>query len=209
MVCGCPSESKPAARHDASSHSTMNVDSLLVESIAVRLEDAVLVLDEEEREGIERQRGAEPDEAGRAARRDRARMRRRSCAANRAVDAVGRDDQVGVAESECVESTTSRTLGAESEIDAQLAARGAGESEQLAARDAAEAVAARRDATTVDEDVDVVPVREIVGDRAERRLVGSPEILEGLVGKHDAPAERVVGPVSLENGDLVRQDRPA
>ena len=58
------SVSKPACRHDASSHSTMNVEVLLVEAVAVRLEHAVLVFDEVERECLERKRRAEPDESG-------------------------------------------------------------------------------------------------------------------------------------------------
>ena len=51
---------------------------LFVEAVAVRLEDAVLVLDEVERERVERKRRAEPDEPGRAARRGRAGSARRA-----------------------------------------------------------------------------------------------------------------------------------
>jgi hypothetical protein len=47
-----------------SSHSTMKAECVGVEAVGVRLEDAVLVLDEGEGEGVEEPRGAEPGEPG-------------------------------------------------------------------------------------------------------------------------------------------------
>ena len=52
-------------------------------------------------------------------------------------------------------------------------------------------------------DLDIVPMREFVADhRAADGIVGH-QIFDRLVGKDDAPAERVVGPVALEYVDLV------
>jgi hypothetical protein len=43
----------------------------------------------------------------------------------------------------------------------------------------------------------------VADDRAARRVVGH-QILDRLIREDDAPAERVVGPVALEQVDLVR-----
>jgi hypothetical protein len=51
--------------------------------------------------------------------------------------------------------------------------------------------------------VDVVPVREVVRDRAVSRLIRVREILQRRIGEYDAPAERVVGPIALVHDDLV------
>lgn len=56
----------------------------------------------------------------------------------------------------------------------------------------------------MNEDVDVIPVRKVVGNRAERRFVSDVKILEGLIGEDDAPAKGVVMTIALEDGDLVR-----
>ena len=51
---------------------------------------------------------------------------------------------------------------------------------------------------------DVVPVGEFVGDAAIARRVVALEVVQGLVGKHHAEAESVVGAVALVDGDLGR-----
>ncbi len=71
-------------------------------------------------------------------------------------------------------------------------------------RDTAEAVSAGRDTLAVDEDVDVVPVREVGGDRAKGWLVGGAEVLKRLVGEYDAPSKSIVAPIPFEYGDVVR-----
>ena len=38
-----------------------------------------------------------------------------------------------------------------------------------------------------------------------RLLAAADEIAQGLVGEHDAPAERVVGPVAFDDDDAVRR----
>ena len=78
------------------------------------------------------------------------------------------------------------------------------DAQQRPPRDAAEAVPARRDAASPHDDIDVVPVREVVGDRAKGGFVGGAEVLQRLVGEHHAPAERVVLAVALDDGDFVR-----
>jgi hypothetical protein len=82
------------------------------------------------------------------------------------------------------------------------------DAQEIAARDAREAVARGADPLSPEEDVDVGPVREAAGDRSVRLGIGLLEVAEGLVGEHDAPAERVVGPVALAHGDLVRRVQP-
>jgi hypothetical protein len=56
-------------------------------------------------------------------------------------------------------------------------------------------------------DVDVVPAREMLGDRAEAGLVGRGEVAQRLVGEDDAPPESVVGRVPLEHHDLMARIR--
>jgi hypothetical protein len=52
---------------------------------------------------------------------------------------------------------------------------------------------------------DVVPVGEVFADPGGAHRVVGGEIVERLVRQNDAPAERVVRPVALETGDLVRR----
>ena len=63
----------------------------------------------------------------------------------------------------------------------------------------------RADCAAAEIDVDVVPVIERVEDRVGARGVGGAQVAERLVGEHDAPAERVVRAVALDDGDLVRR----
>ena len=51
---------------------------------------------------------------------------------------------------------------------------------------------------------DVVPIGEMLADRLRAcRIIGS-NIVEGFVGEHDAPAERIVGAITLKHGHVVR-----
>jgi hypothetical protein len=59
----------------------------------------------------------------------------------------------------------------------------------------------------VDVDVDIVPMREFAADHGARDGIVRHQILDRLVGEDDAPAERVVGAVALEQVDLVRGSR--
>src|SRR3546814_951611 len=89
------------------------------------------------------------------------------------------------------------------EIEAEFARPLLQDIEQALAADADEAVARRADAIAVDVDVDIVPMGELaLDDLAADGIVGH-QVLDRLVGEDDAPAERVVGQVALEQIDLV------
>ena len=112
--------------------------------------------------------------------------------ARAAVDAVRRDDEVGVGELRLV-----RDFVLEDLVHAELAGPLLQEIQQALARDAAEAVAAADEALAGEVDVDVVPVVEAAQDRGVGFGIGRAEVRHGLVGEDHAPAEGVVGPVAL------------
>src|SRR3546814_17954174 len=96
----------------------------------------------------------------------------------------------------------------EMEIDAEFARPLLQDIEQALAADADEAVARRADAIAVDVDVDIVPMGELaLDDLAAAGIVGH-QVLDRLVGEDDAPAERLVGQVALEQIDLVARIAP-
>ncbi len=162
--------------------------------VAVRDEDAVLGLAEEECEGAEGPRGAHPGEAVGA----EVHLGREVLAvafADRRVDAVGRDDQVGVGE------VLRARVAAELQLHAEAARALLQEQQQRAARAAAETVAADAVRQALGDDLDVVPVGEGLGDGAVARLVRRLEGVERRVAEHHAEAEGVVGRVALHDGD--------
>ncbi len=165
--------------------------------IAVRDEDAVLRLLEEEREGIERARRTHPGELVRAQIDARP-----ECVgvllADARIDAVGRDDQVGVAMRVRID------LGLEFQFHAERAGTFLQQPQQRHARAAAKAVAADAVHRALVVDLDVVPVGEVRRDRPVALEIVFLERLERLVGKHDAEAERVVRPVALVDRDADR-----
>ena len=75
--------------------------------------------------------------------------------------------------------------------------------EQDLARHACEAVAGRGQDLAAVVDVDVVPVREMARDLGVAFAIGLGHVLERRVGEHDPEPEGVVGPVSLDDGDVV------
>ena len=75
--------------------------------------------------------------------------------------------------------------------------------QQFLAGDTAESMPAGRDRRTLEVHVDVVPVCEIVDDLLVGRRICGAEVLERLIGENNAPAERVVGAVSLDHRDAV------
>ena len=78
--------------------------------------------------------------------------------------------------------------------------------EHALAADADEAVARRGDRLAADMDVDIVPMRELVGDdRARMRDRWRVQILDRLVGEDHAPAEGHAGRVALEHLDFMRR----
>src|SRR3954469_10902553 len=92
---------------------------------------------------------------------------------------------------------------AEPKCHSELCAAVLKDLKKLLAGYAAETVSAGCDPFSVDEDVDVVPVREVAGNRAKGGPVCRLEILEGLIGEYDSPPERIVALVSLEDGYVV------
>ena len=76
-------------------------------------------------------------------------------------------------------------------------ARSCSRLQQPLAADAAESVAAADESLAAEMDGDVVPVMEAGQDGGMRLRVGGAEVPHGLVGKHHAPAEGVVGAVTL------------
>src|SRR6266550_4169323 len=142
----------------------------------MRLEHPMLVLGEVEGECVERVGGPEPYEA-RCPRVEVGLELVSVVAAKSAVDAIGGDDEVSVGKAQCFEIRDVAQLGAESELDTQFGCTCLENVEKLLTSDAAEAVAARGDSPAVDKNVDIVPMREVVGDRAECGLVGSSKIL--------------------------------
>ena len=168
-----------------------------VEAVGVGPDPAVPGLFEDEGEGVEGAPGAEPDELV-PAQVDLGREGRGVTLPDLAVDAVGGDDQIGV-----IVGLQAVDLGLEAELDAERPRAGLQELEQAPARDAAEAVAARGHHPALDVHVDVVPMSEAVEDLGGADRVVRAQVVHGLVGEHDAPAEGVVGPVALHDRDLV------
>src|SRR5262245_16016993 len=94
-------------------------------------------------------------------------------------------------------------LGLELQRDAQRSRARLQNVEQPLAADAAKAVARRpRDGAAI-EDGDIVPVHESVADRGRTLRIVSLEIRERFLRQDDAPAERVRGPVALDDEDVV------
>jgi hypothetical protein len=78
---------------------------------------------------------------------------------------------------------------------------------ELAPGDPAEAMTARGYDTPSEVDIDVIPVREVVGDALVRFRVCRLQVCQRLVGEDDAPAERVIPPVAFEYCDMMRRIR--
>lgn len=162
----------------------------------MRLKHTVLVLDEIESERVERERRPKPDESGGS--RIESGLEVLSIARPySAVYSIGRYDEIGVEHGVIV------CFRAESQSGAELGRSGLQNLKQLFPRDSTEPVPPRRDAPTVNEHIDVIPVREVLRYRFESRLVGGAKVFQRLVGEHNAPPKCVIGPVSLENGDTV------
>ena len=162
----------------------------------MRLEPPVRRLDECERECGKQLLRPEPDEAA-AAQVDVRLEGCRVARADAAVQAVRRDDDVGTEVARG--GHVVRDVVLESQFDAEFFAARLQDVEQALAPDAAEAVATGRDRVPLEVDVDVVPPVERAGDRASALRIGRLEVAERLVGKHDPPPERVVGPVAFDD----------
>ena len=153
---------------------------------------------EGESEGVERLGRAKPDELV-SARVDVDSERVGEAVADAAVDAVRGDDQIVCAPFGIVRVA----FGFEAQLDAQFSGAILQDFEQPLAPNADEAVARRANGFTMDVDVDVVPMREFVGDDLGRDRVVGHEVVDRLVGKDHAPAEGHPARVALEHMDLV------
>ena len=123
--------------------------------------------------------------------------------AHHAVEAVGRDDEIGPQEGADV-----RDLPADLEAHAERFGAAPEDREQRAPRQPAKPVTGGRDDRVVDVDGDIVPMVEV----PRHLLVGLViRVREGVlrgVGEDDAEAEGRLQRVSLEHRDVVRGIRP-
>ena len=140
---------------------------------------------------------AEPDKAA-AARVDIGLIRGGVLGADAAVQAVAGDDEIGVGIRRVI-----LHIGFKDELDALFFAPCLQDVQQALAPDAAETVATRAHHLATDVDLDVVPVVEGVEDLRGALGVGALQVAQRLVREDHAPAEGVVRPVALHDGDVV------
>ena len=165
--------------------------------VGAQIPDAEFVGGEVKRERRRRRAGAKPDEM--IAPQFDLRLEMLLVAlADEAVDAVRSHDQVGV-----FELLEIGDFPREVELDAEFAAARVQDQQQRPALGAAETMSGRSDRLAVEVEVDLIPVGKFARDRLIRRRVIVHEIVQRLVGKDDAEAERVVGFVTLIDGDIV------
>ena len=97
-----------------------------------------------------------------------------------------------------------RHVGFETQPDTERGASRLENLQQTLPADAAEAVARRSNRAAAEVDLDVVPVVEGVENLGGGLRIGRAQRRQRLIGEDDAPAERVVGTVALEDGHVVR-----
>ena len=168
-----------------------------VVAVRVHAPQPVLARLEDEREGGERIRRAQPHELV-AARVDPRPEVLRVMRPQGAVDAVGGDDQVRIGPRRQI-----RHLAPEAEAYAQVGAPSLEEVEQSLAGHPGEAVAGGGQYLAPIVDVDVVPVGEAPDDGVVGLGIGVGEAVERGVREHHAEAEGVVGAVALEDRHVV------
>jgi hypothetical protein len=165
--------------------------------VGVDVEPAVLVGPEDEGEWPEGLGRAEPHELG-LAHVDGGLEAVGIGLADERVDAVGADQQIGVAvavdvgDVGLVVDTHAERLGALLQ-----------KVQQSHARDAAEAMARGPDRAVAVAHLDGVPVGELAGDALVALRIEAEEMAQRRIREHHPEAERVVRPVALEDMDLV------
>ena len=169
----------------------------VVKAVRMRLEPAVLGLFKRKREGLEQLVRAQPDKAA-AARVDIGLIRGGVLGADAAVQAIAGDDEVGVGIGRVI-----LHIGFKDELDALFFAARLQDVQQALAPDAAEAVPTRAHHLATDVDFNVVPVVEGVEDLRGALRVGALQVAQRLVREDHAPAEGVIRPVALHDGDVV------
>ena len=104
-----------------------------------------------------------------------------------ASDAVSGDHQVGIAR----DIVNRRRVGAVHHLHTQLCGTNLQNAEHGKTAQTGEAVTARSHHVAFVTHVNVVPIGEALGDVAIARLVRPAQVLQGLVGEHDAEAEGI------------------
>ncbi len=94
-------------------------------------------------------------------------------------------------------------LGAEADLHAELRAARLQDGQQPLAAHGREPVPARGEGAAAEVHVDVVPAGELAAHAREDLDVGVLDAAQRLVGEDHPEAERVIGRVALEHGDLV------
>src|SRR5580704_3414567 len=168
-----------------------------VELVDVGLKPAVLRLAEVESERVERLGDAEPDVAIGANEKIGPQLIGVSVTDLR-IETVGRHDEVGVREFD-----VGINFMFEQELDAQRLAATLQDVQELLAADADKAVTTRALPRALEDELDVVPMIEGVGDLRRALGVRGAHRAHHRVRKDDAPAKRVIGLVALDHGDRV------
>ena len=163
----------------------------------MRLKPAVLGPLKIERKGVERLLGAEPDEAVGPDHHVGLELLG-IASADPGIDAVTGDDQVGIGKFDI-----GLDIALEGELDTQRLTAPLKNIEQMLAPDTDEAMARRALARPLEDELDVVPVIEGVLDLGRALGVGKAHRGHHGIREHDAPAERIVGLVALDDRDDV------
>ena len=116
--------------------------------------------------------------------------------ANPRIYAIGGDNEIRVGELQ-----VGFDVALENKFDAEGLAAALQDVEQLLAPDADEAVARSALARSLEDQLDVVPMVEGVGDLGGAFGIGGAHCLHHRVRENDAPAERVIWLVALDHGD--------
>ena len=158
--------------------------------------DAVIVLGKIEGEGIVRFGRAQPGEAV----FPHVDLRPEDVDkrfAHDGIDTVRADDQVGVDVFQIVDFVRIQCF------DPDFVAAPLQNLQQFHAPAAAEPVAGRAHGLAVQDEVDLVPIGELTGDRVVTFRIAGQKMIQRLVGKHHTEAERVVRAVALVDRHVV------
>ncbi|MNQ88165.1 hypothetical protein D3C85_1034200 [compost metagenome] len=169
-------------------------------AVGMRLEPAVLGLDEGEGEGVEHLLGAQPDKAA-AALVDVGVEGVGVAGADLAVDAVGGNDEVGVVFPGDGLVVLDEVF--KHQLHAHVFATRLQDVQQLLAANADKAVAAAADAAAFEMDVDVIPMVECIANGLSGNGVCLAQVLHGGVGEHHAPSKSVIRTIAFDDGDVV------
>ena len=176
--------------------------SVLVELVGMGLEPAMFRLLEGKGESVEGLVRTEPHKAAQAC-IDVGLVGLGVPGADAAVESVAGDHQVGlVLAGQCL---IVRYIGLEHQFHAHRQTALLQDIEQVLAPDAAKPMTARTHAAALEKYLDIVPVVERVPDLAAARRVGHAQVVQRLVGQHNAPAKGVEWLVPLDYHDPVRR----